>query len=279
MWTVGDLMTRNVHTIRPETTLGQAVTLMTQHGITALPVVSAHGELLGLISDFQLLPVVYEPELRSEWVGDHMVREVETTTEDTPVEALSRQFFQQRLRRLPVVRDRKLVGLISRTHFMRHARQRMAIAEETLRSVGTDPNRPRLLVVSDDAVNELLYRRLLELAFGNMVELDFAMGAETGLDEVRYRQTDLVVVDLSTGADDSIRLLDSLRAVNPLAQVVLILGHAELSDISRAMQGGALQVLTKPVSRQELVDVVQEAYFRWQRWSRVAERAAEPVGV
>lgn len=277
MWTVGDLMTRTVLTIRPETTLGQAVTLMTQHGITALPVVSASGELVGLISDFQLLPVVYEPELRSEWVGDHMVRDVECTTEDTPVAALSRQFVEQRLRRLPVLRDRQLVGLISRTHFMRHARQRMAIAEELLRPAAVELNRPRLLVASDDVVNELLYRRLLELAFGNMVQVDFAAGAEAALDEVRSRQTDLVLIDLSGDAHESLDLMEQLREINPLAQVVLVFGHLDLGDISRAMQGGALQVLSKPVSRQELVDVVQEAYFRWQRWSRVAEKAAESV--
>lgn len=279
MWTVGDLMTRTVLTIRPETTLGQAVTLMTQHGITALPVVSASGELLGLISDFQLLPVVYQPELRSEWVGDHMVREVECTTEDTLVADLSRQFVEQRLRRLPVLRDRQLVGLISRTHFMRHARERMAITEEKLRRDSTDLNRPRLLVVSDDPVLELLYRRILELALGNMARVDFAQGAEAALEDVRSQQTDLVLVDLSGETHESLDLLENLRAINPLAQVVLVFGRLDLGDISRAMQAGALQVLSKPVSRQELVDVVQEAYFRWQRWSRLAEKAAELIGV
>jgi CBS domain-containing protein len=61
--TVGDLMTRSVHTIRPEMRVGQAIHLMTQHGITSLPVVSAHGHLLGMISDSQLLPLVVRPEL------------------------------------------------------------------------------------------------------------------------------------------------------------------------------------------------------------------------
>jgi CBS domain-containing protein/CheY-like chemotaxis protein len=278
MWTVGDLMTRNVLTIRPETTLGQAVTLMTQHGITALPVVSASGELLGLISDFQLLPVVYQPELQAEWVGDHMVREVECTTEETPVADLSRQFFEQRLRRLPVLRDRQLVGLISRTHFMRHARQQMAIAGNQSRPAPVELNRPRLLLVSDDSVNELLYRRILELAFGNMVQVDFASDAGAALDDVRSNQTDLIVVDLAGETHESLDLLEHLRAINPLAQIVLVFGRLDLGDISRAMQAGALQVLSKPVSRQELVDVVQEAYFRWQRWSRIAEKAAELIG-
>ena len=86
--TVGDLMTRSVHTIRPEMRVGQAIHLMTQHGITSLPVVSAHGHLLGMISDSQLLPLVVRPELADDFVGDHMKRDMATTTEEAEIDSL-----------------------------------------------------------------------------------------------------------------------------------------------------------------------------------------------
>src|ERR1700755_519814 len=50
-----DVMERNVVTIGPEATVVEAAKLMTQHDVSALPVVDAHGQLVGVISEADLI--------------------------------------------------------------------------------------------------------------------------------------------------------------------------------------------------------------------------------
>lgn len=50
-----DIMTARVMTIQPEPTVAHAADILTDHGYTALPVVDSHGELVGIITEADLL--------------------------------------------------------------------------------------------------------------------------------------------------------------------------------------------------------------------------------
>jgi CBS-domain-containing membrane protein len=75
--TAGDLMTRNVVTVRPDDAVEQAARLMYHLQVKRLPVVDAAGHLVGIVSRADLLAVFDRPdeEIRAEIVNDIILRE------------------------------------------------------------------------------------------------------------------------------------------------------------------------------------------------------------
>ncbi len=266
--TVGDLMTRSVHTIRPEMRVGQAIHLMTQHGITSLPVVSAHGHLLGMISDSQLLPLVVRPELADDFVGDHMKRDMATTTEEAEIDGLVADLIAKKIRRLPVLRDGKLVGLISRTHFMRYARNQMRT--ENPESGLQGDTKLQIRVVTDDSLSDILYRRLIEVSFGDFVNAEFSMSTAEALDALQSDSADLILAEIDSDPDAGLEFVTKAKLINPWTQVILVGSQMDWDFVSRAMQSGTAQFLAKPLDNQDVVELIQEAAGRWRRWVRVA---------
>jgi CBS domain-containing protein len=124
-----DLMTRDLVTISPNATAREALELMRQHDHAALPVVEEGGRLVGLLTetdllrlalprylehvgDLSFLPAEYEPYQHAmERIGDVRVREFMERT-DVPV-------CESGVRRVPIVRNGVLVGLITRGDLMR----------------------------------------------------------------------------------------------------------------------------------------------------------------
>lgn len=133
--TVQDVMTRDVITVKPATTIHEAARLMVDHGLSGLPVVNDEGQLVGIISDGDLILRQRRTEERPWWRrffedGEQLAREYQRATGTTVGEVMTRPalsispvfgietaasiFLNRRIRRLPVVRDGKLVGIVSR---------------------------------------------------------------------------------------------------------------------------------------------------------------------
>ncbi|HUY61037.1 MAG TPA: CBS domain-containing protein [Candidatus Dormibacteraeota bacterium] len=107
--TVQGLMTRNVITIGPGAEVAQAVELLHRHHISGMPVVDAHHEVVGVVSEVDIIA------RRGRLVSDIMSAEPRTIDEDASLSEAAAILFQERIRRLPVVRHGKLVGLVART--------------------------------------------------------------------------------------------------------------------------------------------------------------------
>ena len=123
------VMNSDVVTIKADATVGDAVALLLQHGTSGLPVVDDQNQLLGIITEFSLIQAITRPELKAEPVSTVMSTEVMTVTEDTiPVEVVN-IMQTHRIRRVPVVRDGEVVGVISRRDILRYVTEN----EETLR--------------------------------------------------------------------------------------------------------------------------------------------------
>ena len=144
--------------------------LLLERRISAVPVVDAEGRVLGIVSEGDLIrrPEVAGARRRSWWLSllsgseddpgefvrrhggqaaDVMTREVVTVSEDTPVADVARRLEERGIKRVPVVRRGRLVGIVSRADLLRG----LASARKRARPAGR---------ASDRAIREKLMKRL-----------------------------------------------------------------------------------------------------------------------
>jgi CBS domain-containing protein len=119
MLIAADLMTTDVTTVSPETTMELAIELLLERGVSGLPVVDADGRVLGVITEFAMLAVAYDPVIRADPVRLHMTKPVIVVDKTTPVGRVADLMLLHRIRRVPVTRDGRLLGLISRRDVLR----------------------------------------------------------------------------------------------------------------------------------------------------------------
>lgn len=177
-----DVMTRQVVTVSPDTSVPDVARLLLERRISAVPVVAADGRLLGIASEGDLIrrPEIAGPRRRSWWltllsgsgddpaeyvkthggqVGDVMTRPVVTVTEDTPVGDIARLLEERRIKRVPVVRRGKLVGIVSRADLLRG----LASIRTRARPAGR---------ASDRAIRDKLIKRLARESWAPLGQLN-----------------------------------------------------------------------------------------------------------
>lgn len=112
---VRQLMTSPAITIRPEESVAVASRTLTRHNIGMLPVCTADGTLLGVLTDRDIVTRCLagnrDPAKTS--VRDIMTRQIRATTPDTDHSAAAHLMGAQQIRRLPVVEGGRLCGLLS----------------------------------------------------------------------------------------------------------------------------------------------------------------------
>jgi CBS domain-containing protein len=123
MLTAADLMTTDVATVCPDATMDRAIRLLLELGVSGLPVVDADGRVVGIVTEFAMLAVAYDPVVRADPVGLHMTKPVIAVDETTPVGGIADLMVLHRIRRVPVTRDGRLLGLISRRDVLRATMQ------------------------------------------------------------------------------------------------------------------------------------------------------------
>lgn len=136
-----DVMVRNVVTVHPETDMGEAVKLLAEHDVSALPVLDGMGNLVGMLSEADLIHrVEIGTEKHRPWwqeavtgastlaadfakshgkkVGEIMTTGVVSVSEDTPLSEIAATLERNGVKRVPVLRDGKLVGIVSRSNLI-----------------------------------------------------------------------------------------------------------------------------------------------------------------
>jgi CBS domain-containing protein len=114
MITVKDIMNSNVVTVTPHNTIEEAIAVMIRLGISGLPVVTASGELAGIITEYDMLDMIHDPYTEDDKVHHYMSRDIHAVNEDDGVVDIIEKFQTLAVRRLLVVRGKKLVGIVSR---------------------------------------------------------------------------------------------------------------------------------------------------------------------
>lgn len=121
MSTARDVMQTEVITIPINSTAGEAMRLLMDHDISGAPVVDDGGELVGIISELQLLEAIYTPEVTSHQLANFVTRDVLSVTEETLLADVTNVLVLHRIRRVPVMRHGRLVGIVTRRDLLRHA--------------------------------------------------------------------------------------------------------------------------------------------------------------
>jgi CBS domain-containing protein len=98
----------------------EAIRILLENQISGLPVVDARGMLAGMISEFQLLETVFDPQIRDEPVCGFMTKDVISVEEGASLADVASLFIMHRIRRVPVLRGGQLVGLITRRDLLRY---------------------------------------------------------------------------------------------------------------------------------------------------------------
>ena len=115
-----DIMTRKVCTIRSEASAQEAAQLLDQKRISGLPVVNEDGDIIGIITEADIISKVDREGLH---VSDIMSHEIISVNEETPVGEIALLLTQRKIKRVPVVQDGKLVGIVSRADIVRAVAQ------------------------------------------------------------------------------------------------------------------------------------------------------------
>lgn len=107
---VVERMTTDPVTITGEATVEEALATVNEHTLHHLPVIDERGRLIGIVSEKDLLRAKSEKQ-----VADVMTRDVVTVTEYTALEDAARVMADRTISSLPVMRNDKLVGIITET--------------------------------------------------------------------------------------------------------------------------------------------------------------------
>ena len=125
---VVERMTRSPVTVTGQTTVQQALDIIAERKLRHLPVLAVDGVLVGIVSEKDLLRAGYD-----ELVEEIMTREIVTTTEYTALEEAARIMTDQKISCLPVMRDEKLVGIITETDLFQLFMELLAAREKGVR--------------------------------------------------------------------------------------------------------------------------------------------------
>jgi CBS domain-containing protein len=136
-----DVMVHDVATVHPETDLADAINLLADRDVSVLPVVDAENHLIGILSEADLVHrFEISTEKRRPWwleavtgastlaqefakshgekVAEVMTSDVVSVGEETPLSEVASLLERKRIKRVPVMRDGKLVGVVSQSNLV-----------------------------------------------------------------------------------------------------------------------------------------------------------------
>ncbi|MFW6114139.1 MAG: HPP family protein [bacterium] len=128
MFKVKDIMMTHVVSVSVDDTIDQAIYLMVKHRISGLPVLDEHGVPRGIVSEFDLLELICEGHAEQARISQYMSTNLVSVKPEDDWVRVADLLRSHRLRRLPVLRDGKLIGIVTRhdlLHAIRDARQQL----------------------------------------------------------------------------------------------------------------------------------------------------------
>jgi CBS domain-containing protein len=118
---VRDIMNQQSDAVRSDSTLTQAVEFLKARHLGTAPVVSSAGDVVGIISESDLIDVLFKPSAKYEPVSEYMNTEVQVVHPDDPLSRPAELFALYFFRLLPVVEAGKLIGTVTCRELIQYA--------------------------------------------------------------------------------------------------------------------------------------------------------------
>jgi CBS domain-containing protein len=239
---VKDVMTSPVISIEPETPVLEAVRIMLQRRISGLPVIDKDGRLVGMVTEGDFLRraetgterrrprwlefLVGPGQLANEYTRSHgckvseiMTCDPVTVLEGTPLEEVVKVMEKRQIKRLPVVRGKEVVGIVSRANLV-HALAGLAREVKPV-AAGDQAIRDRL-------VAELAKQPWAPVALIDVIVKDGVVDLWGSLTDERERQAIVVAAENVPGVK---RVNDHLAWVDALSGLVLVRSNEEPVEV------------------------------------------------
>lgn len=111
---VRDVMKKDIMICKTRDGISQISKLLIGEKISNLPIVDDSGNLAGVVSEQDIIKAMESEDFSKMTAGDIMTKEVVSVKEDDCLEYVSKIFVEHPFRRLPVTRNKKVVGIITR---------------------------------------------------------------------------------------------------------------------------------------------------------------------
>jgi len=120
MFQIENIMTKDVVTVKKETAIQETITIMVENNITGLPVVDDQMQLIGVISEKDIMMLLYDVGSRTGNVEDFMTRNVVSFDQEDSLADVCDCLLKNHFRRVPIVAGpkKRLVGIISRKNIV-----------------------------------------------------------------------------------------------------------------------------------------------------------------
>ena len=114
-----EMMRQPALTIRAERPLLDAIREMLQHAVSGLPVVDEKDELVGMITEHDIMNFAFSGDAADATVREAMSTDLTTFGPGDDIKTIADAFLKRRIRRVPIVRDRRVIGIVSRHDVLR----------------------------------------------------------------------------------------------------------------------------------------------------------------
>jgi len=111
-----EFMSEHIYTVKPETTIIDAIKLIIEHKISGLSVIDDDNNLLGVISEVDCLRAILDGSYYGEvggQVSDYMTANVQSVSSEIAIIDIAKLILDNNRRRMPVVENGKLIGQFS----------------------------------------------------------------------------------------------------------------------------------------------------------------------
>jgi CBS domain-containing protein len=236
------IMTRPVVTIKPETTIVEAANTMLQRHVSGLPVVDAAGKLVGIVSEGDFIRrseigtqrkygrflrfILGAGEAATNFVHEHGRKVAEimtpkplTVTEDTALEEVVGLMEKYHVKRLPVIRDDRVVGIVSRANLL----QAVASLAREVPDPTADDDHIRNRIIDALGKNDWCPQGLSVIVRDGIVDLSGLIADE------RSRQATIVCAENIAGVK---KIHDHLCWTDPMSGLYMI--SPEDDELARA---------------------------------------------
>ncbi len=129
-----DVMSKTVTTVDEYAKIIDVIRLLVERNVTGLPVVDDGGRLLGMVTEKDILMMLlYDPDVKGKTVADLMTTELVYFDENEDIMKIFEILVKRNFRRVPILSEGRLVGIISRRDIIKFLSERSGGAQKNNR--------------------------------------------------------------------------------------------------------------------------------------------------